>query len=71
MPDPEELPVLNDVRTDATQARSKTPTISLEKAKGRFEEWRRNRKGKAPIPDELWTAAVEVARRESYFVPMA
>ena len=44
--------------------RSKTPTISLEEAKGRFEEWRGHRKGKAPIPDELWTAAVEVARRE-------
>ena len=44
--------------------RSKTPTISLEEAKRRFEEWRRNRKGKASIPDELWAAAVEVARRE-------
>ena len=44
--------------------RSKTPTISLEEAKGRFEEWRRNRKGKASIPNELWAAAVEVARRE-------
>ena len=40
--------------------RSKTPTISLEEAKGRFEKWRRNRKGKASIPDELWAAAVEV-----------
>jgi hypothetical protein len=45
-------------------ARSKKPTISLEEAKARFEEWRRDRKGKAPIPDELWTAAAEVARRE-------
>ncbi len=44
--------------------RSKTPTISLEEAKARFEEWRQNRKGKAPIPDELWAAAVEVARKE-------
>lgn len=44
--------------------RSKAPNISLEEAKGRFEEWRRNRKGKASIPDELWAAAVEVARRE-------
>jgi hypothetical protein len=44
--------------------RSKIPTISLEEAKGRFEEWRRNRKGKAAIPEELWAAAVEVARRE-------
>ena len=44
--------------------RSKTPTISLEEAKARFEEWRRNRQGKAAIPDELWAAAVEVARKE-------
>jgi hypothetical protein len=44
--------------------RSKKPTVSLEEVKARFEEWRRNRKGKAPIPDELWAAAVEVARRD-------
>lgn len=44
--------------------RSKTPTVSLEEVKARFDEWRRNRKGKAPIPDELWSAAVDVARRE-------
>jgi hypothetical protein len=44
--------------------RSKTPTISLEEAKVRFEEWRNNRRGKARIPAELWSAAVEVARKE-------
>jgi hypothetical protein len=44
--------------------RNKKPTISLEEAKARFEEWRRDRKGKAPIPEELWAAAAEVARRE-------
>ncbi|MES1260353.1 MAG: hypothetical protein ABUS49_01360 [Acidobacteriota bacterium] len=44
--------------------RSKTGSITLEEAKARFEEWRRNRKGKASIPDELWASAVEVARRE-------
>ncbi len=44
--------------------RSKTPIVSLEEAKARFEEWRQNRKGKAAIPAELWSAAVEVARRE-------
>src|SRR6202051_325311 len=38
--------------------------ISLEEAKARFEEWRNNRRGKARIPAELWSAAVEVARRE-------
>ena len=44
--------------------RSKTPTVRLEETKARFEESRRNRQGKAPIPDELWAAAVEVARKE-------
>jgi N-acyl-L-homoserine lactone synthetase len=44
--------------------RSKKPTVSLEEAKARFEEWRRKRQGKASIPDELWAAAVEVARKE-------
>jgi len=45
-------------------ARRKTPIISLEEAKARFEEWRQSRKGKAAIPDELWSAAAEVARKE-------
>jgi hypothetical protein len=44
--------------------RSRKPTASLEEVKTRFEEWRRNRKGKAAIPDELWAAAAEVARTE-------
>jgi hypothetical protein len=44
--------------------RSKRPTVSLEEVKSRFEEWRCNRKGKARIPAELWSAAVEVARKE-------
>ena len=45
-------------------SRSKKTTVSLEEVKARFEEWRRNRKGKAPIPDELWAAAAELARTE-------
>ena len=44
--------------------RSKTPIVSLEEAKLRFEEWRTTRRGKARIPAELWSAAVEVARKE-------
>lgn len=44
--------------------RSKKANVSLEEVKVRFEEWRRSRKGKAPIPDELWAAAAEVARTE-------
>ena|SRR2546423_14674068 len=45
-------------------ARRKTAIITLDEAKARFEAWRQNRKGKAAIPDELWSAAVAVARRE-------
>jgi hypothetical protein len=44
--------------------RGETAMITLEETKGRFEEWRSNRKGKARIPTELWSAAVEVARKE-------
>ena len=44
--------------------RRKTPTMRLEEAKARFEEWRQDRKGKAAIPDALWAIAVEVARKE-------
>lgn len=44
--------------------RGKTPTVSLEEAEARFEEWRQNRRGKARIPAELWAAAVAVARKE-------
>ena len=44
--------------------RSKSPTVSLQEAKVRFEEWRNNRRGKARIPAELWSAAVEVAWKE-------
>ena len=45
-------------------AQSKAPVISLEEVKGRFEEWRTIRRGKARIPADLWSAAVEVARKE-------
>jgi hypothetical protein len=44
--------------------RSKTPTVNLEEARARFGEWRQNRRGKARIPAELWSAAVAVAQKE-------
>ena len=44
--------------------RSETEINTLEEARGRFEEWRSKRRGKARIPAELWSAAVEVARKE-------
>jgi len=36
--------------------------IDVEELQTRFEQWRQNRQGRAPIPDELWAAAVEAAR---------
>ena len=44
--------------------RRKTAIITIEEAKARFGEWRQNRRGKARIPAELWSAAVAVARKE-------
>ena len=44
--------------------RNKAPIMTLDEARARFEEWRNNRRGKARIPAELWSAAVEVARKE-------
>ena len=38
-------------------------SLSIEEVRARFEHWRQNRQGKAPIPDELWSAAIELARR--------
>ena len=37
---------------------------AIEEVVARFEQWRQTRHGKARIPDELWSAAIEVARRE-------
>jgi hypothetical protein len=47
--------------TDGTKA---TRGISSDDVRERFAEWRRTRATKARIPDELWAAAVEVARRD-------
>lgn len=41
-----------------------TNGISAEGVRERFAEWRRTRAKKARIPDELWSAAVELARRD-------
>jgi hypothetical protein len=48
-----------------TMTRRRTvDTLNLDDVRTRFENWRQNRKGKQPIPDELWSAAIEVARRD-------
>jgi hypothetical protein len=48
-----------------TMTRSRSvDTLNLVEVRTRFENWRQNRQGKQRIPDELWSAAIEVARRE-------
>ncbi|HEX8815168.1 MAG TPA: hypothetical protein VF753_06685 [Terriglobales bacterium] len=42
---------------------SATTPADLESLRLRFERWRRTRKSKTRIPDGLWSAAVELARR--------
>lgn len=41
-----------------------TPAVptDLQELSGRFEDWRRTRRGKLPIPEPLWAAAAELAR---------
>lgn len=41
-----------------------TGSLTVDQVLTRFGQWRQDRPGKARIPDELWTAAMEVARRE-------
>jgi hypothetical protein len=42
--------------------RNQLPTV--EEVGARLDGWRRNRQGRTAIPDELWSAAAEVARRD-------
>lgn len=37
---------------------------NVDEVRSRFEQWRQTRQGKARIPDELWSAAIELARRD-------
>lgn len=39
-------------------------SVRLDGVAARFRQWRKRRQGKAAIPDELWAAAAEVARRD-------
>src|SRR3954466_9820457 len=36
----------------------------IEAARTQFEDWRSGRAGKSPIPDALWSAAINAARQE-------
>jgi hypothetical protein len=44
--------------------RRSVDALNLDEVRTRFENWRQSRHGKQPIPDELWSAAIEVARRD-------
>jgi hypothetical protein len=46
------------------RGRKPADILDIDEVRTRFENWRQTRKGKAHIPDELWSAAVEVARRD-------
>jgi hypothetical protein len=37
--------------------------LTIEEVQASFDQWRQTRRGKARIPDELWTAAGELARK--------
>jgi hypothetical protein len=38
-------------------------SLTIEEVRSRFEDWRRNRQGKAAIPNELWLAAIALAHK--------
>jgi hypothetical protein len=44
--------------------RTKSRAHTIDEVRTRFEKWRQNRQGKSPIPDELWSAAAELARKD-------
>jgi hypothetical protein len=45
-------------------ARSRNQLATVEEVGAHLEEWRRHRQGRTAIPDELWSAAIGVARRD-------
>ena len=38
--------------------------LTVEQVQARFQQWRRQKQGRAAIPDELWAAAIALARRD-------
>lgn len=45
--------------------RNKSSQISgIQELQARLEQWRQSRPKRSPIPDELWTAAAALARRD-------
>ena len=44
--------------------RRSVDTLDIDEVRTRFANWRQTRRGKARIPDELWSVAMEGARRD-------
>jgi hypothetical protein len=44
--------------------RRSVDALDINEVRIRFEHWRQSQHGKARIPDELWWAAIEIARRD-------
>ena len=44
--------------------RNKSRALTIDDVRARFEAWRQNRQGKSPIPDDLLSAAAELARKD-------
>jgi hypothetical protein len=44
--------------------RRSVDALDIDDVRTRFENWRQKRRRKARIPDELWSAAIEMARRD-------
>jgi|RhiMetdeSRZDD1v2_1073273.scaffolds.fasta_scaffold1173038_2 hypothetical protein len=38
-------------------------SLTMEEVQARFNQWRKTRRGRSRIPDELWAAAGELARK--------
>jgi hypothetical protein len=55
---------LDRQRGTTMRSRRSVDTLNLDEARTRFENWRQSRRGKERIPDELWSVAIEVARRD-------
>ena len=44
-------------------ARRRNSSLAIEEVQASFDQWRQTRRGRCRIPDELWAAAGELARR--------
>jgi len=45
-------------------ARRQLRSPTIEQVQSRFQQWRKARQGRTPIPDELWEAAAAMARQD-------